>query len=47
MVVVVAPETAEDVAATLRAAGEEPVRIGEIVAAASGPRVFTNGRLAL
>jgi phosphoribosylformylglycinamidine cyclo-ligase len=47
MVVVVAPETAEAVAAALRAAGEEPVRIGEIVAVPSGPRVLTNGRLAL
>ena len=47
MVVVVAPEMAEDVSAALRAAGEEPVRIGEIVAIPSGPRVLTNGRLAL
>ncbi len=46
MVIVVAPETADDVAAALRAAGEEPVRIGEVISVPSGPRVLTNGRLA-
>jgi phosphoribosylformylglycinamidine cyclo-ligase len=45
--VIVARETAEDVTAALRAAGEEPVRIGEVIRAPSGPRVLTNGRLAL
>ena len=47
MIVIVAPETADDVAATLRAAGEEPVRIGEVISVPSGPRVLTNGRLSL
>jgi phosphoribosylformylglycinamidine cyclo-ligase len=47
MAVIAAGDTAEAVAAALRAAGEEPVRIGDVVAVASGPRVTTTGRLAL
>ncbi|MDR3408899.1 MAG: phosphoribosylformylglycinamidine cyclo-ligase [Methylovirgula sp.] len=47
MAVIAAPDAADAVAMALRAAGEEPVRIGEVVAAATGPRVTTTGRLAL
>lgn len=47
MAVIVAAAEAEAVAAALRAAGEEPVRIGEVVAASGGSRVTMTGRLAL
>jgi phosphoribosylformylglycinamidine cyclo-ligase len=48
MVAVVAGGTEADVMATLTAAGETPVVIGEVVAATgSGPRVATTGRLQL
>jgi phosphoribosylformylglycinamidine cyclo-ligase len=47
MAVVVAPNMIEAVTAALCAGGEEPVRIGEVIAALSGPRVITTGRLAL
>jgi phosphoribosylformylglycinamidine cyclo-ligase len=47
MAVIAAVDTIDIVAAALRAAGEEPVRIGAVVAATSGPRVTTTGRLAL
>ncbi|WP_297299920.1 phosphoribosylformylglycinamidine cyclo-ligase [uncultured Methylovirgula sp.] len=47
MVVIVAAAEAEAVAAALRGAGEEAVRIGHVIAAPSGPRVIAAGRLAL
>lgn len=47
MAVIAAADTADAVAGALRAAGEEPVQIGEVVTATSGPRVTTTGRLAL
>ncbi|MGP8233364.1 MAG: phosphoribosylformylglycinamidine cyclo-ligase [Methylovirgula sp.] len=47
LAVIAAADAADGVAAALRATGEEPVRIGEVVAAATGPRVTTTGRLAL
>lgn len=47
MVVVAEREGAEDALAALRAAGEAPVAIGEIVEAGDGARVVTQGSLAL
>lgn len=47
MAVVVARGGAEEALAALREAGEAPIAIGEIVAAADTPRVVTRGTLAL
>jgi len=47
MVVFVAAEGASEAEAALRAAGENPVRIGEIVAAEGEERVIARGTLAL
>ncbi len=47
MAVIAAADSADAVAEALRATGEEPVQIGEVVVAATGPRVTTTGRLAL
>ena len=47
MAVIAAADLADAVAEALRATGEEPVQIGEVVVAATGPRVTTTGRLAL
>jgi phosphoribosylformylglycinamidine cyclo-ligase len=45
MIVVAAADRADAVAASLRAAGENPVRIGETVAWSGGERVATSGAL--
>ncbi len=47
MIVVVAAGAAIEAEAALRASGEEPVELGEIVAAASGDRVVYSGKLSL
>jgi phosphoribosylformylglycinamidine cyclo-ligase len=47
MIVVAGRDEAEAVAASLRAAGENPVPVGEVVAFAGGERVQTSGRLTL
>ena len=47
MVVVAARQGADEAAAALRAVGETPVRIGEIMPAEAGPRVVTQGALDL
>jgi phosphoribosylformylglycinamidine cyclo-ligase len=47
MIVVAGRDDAEAVAASLRAAGENPVPIGEVVAHSGGERVQTSGRLTL
>jgi phosphoribosylformylglycinamidine cyclo-ligase len=47
MVVVAARAGADEALAALRAAGENPIAIGEIVEAGDGPRVVTRGTLAL
>ena len=47
MIVVAARESADEVAAALTAAGEVPIRIGEIIGGERGARVAFQGRLAL
>ena len=47
MVVVAEASRAAEAEAALKAAGEAPVRVGEIVGEGAGPRVATRGRLAL
>ncbi len=47
MVIAVDPAKLDEVEAALSAAGEKPVRLGEVVAAGEGERVMTRGRLAL
>ena len=47
MIVVVDAAQAAEAEEALRASGEEPIRLGEIVAAKSGERVLFSGKLAL
>ncbi len=47
MIVVADAAKASDAEEALRASGEAPVRLGEIVAAESGERVLFTGKLAL
>ena len=47
MVIAVDPAQLGAVEAALSAAGEKPIRLGEVVAAPEGERVMTRGRLAL
>jgi phosphoribosylformylglycinamidine cyclo-ligase len=47
MVVVASREGAGEAEAALRAAGESPLKIGEIVEAAEGERVLMSGALRL
>jgi phosphoribosylformylglycinamidine cyclo-ligase len=47
MIVIAGRAAADEVAAALLSAGETPVSIGEIREAGSGPRVITQGHLAL
>ncbi|MCB8822077.1 phosphoribosylformylglycinamidine cyclo-ligase [Microvirga rosea] len=47
MIVVAAADKADEVMARLRAAGENPIRIGETVSLTTGEAVQTSGRLAL
>jgi phosphoribosylformylglycinamidine cyclo-ligase len=47
MVLVVARDLADAAEAACRAAGEAPVRIGEVIAAGEGARLVTRGRLRL
>ncbi len=47
MILVAAPEAADAVFAALREAGEDPIALGEIVAAEAGHRVIGSGRLGL
>ena len=47
MVVVASRQGAGEAEAALRAAGESPVKIGEIVGAAEGERVLMSGALRL
>ena len=47
MIAFTAPDRVESLMARLREAGESPVPIGEVVAADTGERVRTTGRLAL
>jgi phosphoribosylformylglycinamidine cyclo-ligase len=47
MIVIAAREGADEAASALSSAGETPIRIGEVGEAGSGPRVTTQGHLAL
>jgi phosphoribosylformylglycinamidine cyclo-ligase len=47
MIVVASADLADSVMANLRAAGEDPVRIGETIAHETGEQVLTSGRLRL
>ena len=47
MVIIVAADRADAVAAALRAGGEQPVRLGRVAARGDGPAVRTTGVLAL
>jgi phosphoribosylformylglycinamidine cyclo-ligase len=47
MIIVAARDAADEVASALSGAGETPIRIGEVCEAGSGPRVLTQGHLAL
>ena len=47
MIVIAAKEGAEEAASAFSRAGETPLRIGEVCAAKTGPRVTTSGHLAL
>jgi phosphoribosylformylglycinamidine cyclo-ligase len=47
MIVVAGRDAADEVASALSSAGETPIRIGEVYEAGSGPRVISQGHLAL
>jgi phosphoribosylformylglycinamidine cyclo-ligase len=47
MIVVAAREGADEVASALSRAGETPIQVGEVYDAGAGPRVITQGHLAL